>query len=116
MEHGKIFKRPDGTRIMITCDSNNNFYITIHRCHKGKKTFKRIAPIWSSDDDTETGIHYNGAHLIDIETNMCIVSNGITISDYTTPNCEDYSRLLFATAAEILDTKLETWNKIKPVK
>lgn len=103
MKHERIFKREDGSRIKICCD--NNFYVTIDRCLKGKRTFKRVAPIGFSSDDNETGIHYNGAHLIDIKTNMCIVSNGVLISDYSKPTCAEYSIGLFAHRRR--DTRVE---------
>ena len=94
MTHEKIFKRPDGSRVKVEvtfwCDSRDgaNYRFQVSKCLPGKRTF--ISP--TSTDDYEW--------------------RKLSMPERIAFNVRKY--LEIATPAEILETKLELWNKLKP--
>ena len=95
MKHSKIFTRPDGSKVEIEVtltaswtDSDVRWSVSVHACAPKKRTWLNV---YSGDD-------YDYRRLNQQER-------------------EDYileKQMQHCTALEVLEVKLELWNKIKP--
>lgn len=94
MNHEEVFKRPDGSKVMIRVNFwlNNivpNYDITVYKCEKGKRT-------WRGTIDTDDYKY-----------------RSLSPDDRKTFRREKI--LEFVTKDEILQASSVIWNKLKPV-